>query len=286
MDEDHVLQNFRDAVRKSQNIVVVAGAGLSAASGIPTFRDGGGIWRALDAASLATPTAFELDPSLVWQFYHYRRVKALQAQPNEAHMLLAKLSVPKYLKIVAPAAKTFHLITQNVDGLSIAAVKSLAGQLSNNQARLDRVQVDSITQMHGSLFDIKCTKYAGLKKINVAMEDLPRCSLCGALARPGVVWFDEKPYELDKINSLIFKADLCLVIGTSSTVRPASTYAYRVKRRGGKVAVFNVEPSEAETLADFVFRGPCEIELPRVFPELSESLEFNEATGSSIKICD
>jgi NAD-dependent SIR2 family protein deacetylase len=172
--------------------------------------------------------------------------RALQAQPNAAHALLAKLSVPKYLQIVAPAAKSFHLITQNVDGLSVAALKSLAEQLPNNYERLDRVQMESLIQMHGSLFDVVCTKCghtaqdlsnplnpslgaadlllddyvdAGSKKINIAMEDLPRCSLCGALARPGVVWFDEKPYKLDEINNLIFKADLCLVIGTSSTVR-------------------------------------------------------------------
>jgi len=172
--------------------------------------------------------------------------RALQAQPNAAHMLLAKLSVPKYLKIVAPAAKSFHLITQNVDGLSVAAAKSLDCQLSSNQARSNYARADSIIQMHGSLFDIRCTNCghtvqdhsnplcpslgtadslvdnyvdAGLKQVNLDVEDLPRCSLCGALARPGVVWFDEKPYELDKINGLIFKADLCLVIGTSSTVR-------------------------------------------------------------------
>jgi NAD+-dependent protein deacetylase sirtuin 5 len=88
-------------------------------------------------------------------FYTHR---ALQAQPNDAHTLLAKLPVPKYLKIVAPTAKTFHLITQNVDGLSIAALNSLDGQLSNSQTRSDRVRMDSVLQMHGSLFDVKCTK--------------------------------------------------------------------------------------------------------------------------------
>jgi NAD+-dependent protein deacetylase sirtuin 5 len=156
--------------------------------------------------------------------------------------------VPKYLKIVAPAAKSFHLITQNVDGLSVAALKSLAAQPPNlnSSTHLDRVPMDSVIQMHGSLFDVVCTECghtvqdlsnplnvslgaadlllddyvdAGSKKISIAIEDLPRCTLCGALARPGVVWFDEKPYKLDEINSLIFKADLCLVIGTSSTVR-------------------------------------------------------------------
>jgi NAD-dependent deacetylase sirtuin 5 len=172
--------------------------------------------------------------------------RALQAQPNEAHKLLAKLSVPKYRKIIAPASKTFHLITQNVDGLSIAALDSLAGQLSSSNTTSARVQMNSVLEMHGSLYDIECTKCghtvqdisdplcpalgaadlllenyvdAGSKEINIVEADLPRCQLCGALARPGVVWFDEKPHKLDEINSLVFKADLCLVIGTSSTVR-------------------------------------------------------------------
>jgi NAD-dependent deacetylase sirtuin 5 len=171
--------------------------------------------------------------------------RALQTQPNAAHKLLAKLSVPKYLKTVAPAAKTFHLITQNVDGLSVAALRSLAGEFPNTQARSDRVRMDSVLPMHGSLFDVKCTKCghtvedlsnplcpslgvadlqlndyvdAGSKEISIAEGDLPRCQLCGALARPGVVWFDEKPYKFDEINSLVYKADMCLVIGTSSTV--------------------------------------------------------------------
>ena len=192
MDEDTDLHSFPDAVRKSQHIVVVAGAGLSAASRsvssvalaarvelISIDRNinfhGGGTWRSLDAISLATSSTFQWDPSLVWKFYHYRRVvkqidlsymyslllsahRALQAQPNAAHMSLAKLFMPDYLKIVAPAAKSFHLITQNVDGLSVAALKSLAEQVSNNSARLDRMRMDLIIQMHGSLFDIVCTK--------------------------------------------------------------------------------------------------------------------------------
>jgi len=171
--------------------------------------------------------------------------RALQAQPNYAHKLLAKLSVPKYLKIVAPAAKTFHLITQNIDGLSVAALRSLAEKSSNTKSRSDRVWMDSVLPMHGSLFDVKCTKCdhtvedlsdplcpslgdadlhlndyvdAGSKDISIAEGDLPRCQLCGALARPGVVWFDEKTYKFDEINSLVYKADMCLVVGTSSTV--------------------------------------------------------------------
>lgn len=176
----------------------------------------------------------------------------------------------------------------------------------------------SILEMHGKIYDVKCTacdycsedrtdplcpalgaadasfkdyQDAGSREINIPIDELPRCPACGALARPGVVWFGEKPYHLDEINSIVYKADMCLVIGTSSTVgfcklsdssctlhltdrlsfqvRPASTYAYRVQRRGGKVAVFNLDPSEKDERADFVFPGGCEAILPLLFSELA-----------------
>ncbi|EDR07807.1 uncharacterized protein LACBIDRAFT_297983 [Laccaria bicolor S238N-H82] len=128
-EEEILLRVFQAATRTAQHVIVIAGAGLSAAS------DGGGLWRSLDATSLATPSASATNPSLVWQFYHYRRVKAFETRPNKAHNLLAKLSVPSFLKTVAPAAKTYHLITQNVDGLSTTAL-----------------------QMHGRIFNVKCTE--------------------------------------------------------------------------------------------------------------------------------
>ncbi|KZW00550.1 DHS-like NAD/FAD-binding domain-containing protein [Exidia glandulosa HHB12029] len=289
---------FRDAFQNSKHIVVIAGAGLSAASGIPTFRDGGGMWRSLEATALATPEAFNKNPSLVWQFYHYRRTKALEAKPNAAHDVIAKMSVPTYLRKVAPAAQSFHLVTQNVDRLSVSALNALLAR-PDSQAELatkHTVFRDSILEMHGRIYDVKCTACgfceedrtdplcpalgaadasfnnyhdAGSKDVHIPENDLPRCAACGALARPGVVWFGEKPYHLDEINSIVYKADMCLVIGTSSTVRPASTYAYRVQRHGGKVAVFNLAPSEKDEQADFVFSGPCETILPSLFPELA-----------------
>ncbi|KZW02912.1 DHS-like NAD/FAD-binding domain-containing protein, partial [Exidia glandulosa HHB12029] len=284
---------FRTALQSSKHIVVIAGAGLSAASGIPTFRDGGGMWRSLNATALATPEAFNENPSLVWQFYHYRRTKALEAKPNAAHDVIAKMSVPIHLRKVAPSAQSFHLVTQNVDRLSISALNSLlAGpdrDLLSDTPKTRTVFRNSIIEMHGRIYDVRCTTCdfckedrtdplcsalgaadasfqnyhdAGSKDVHIPEIDLPRCSACGALARPGVVWFGEKPYHLDEINSIVYKADMCLVIGTSSTVRPASTYAYRVQRRGGKVAVFNLAPSEKDEQADFVFTGPCETVLP------------------------
>ncbi|KAI0375155.1 DHS-like NAD/FAD-binding domain-containing protein [Pilatotrama ljubarskyi] len=132
---------FRTALKASKHIIVLAGAGLSAASGIPTFRDGGGMWRSLDPASLATPQAFSENPSLVWQFYHYRRTKALEAKPNRAHDVVAKMAVPEYLKSVAPDARSFHLITQNVDRLSLDALQTLLERMSRKrQAASDHVR--------------------------------------------------------------------------------------------------------------------------------------------------
>lgn len=154
--------------------------------------------------------------------------------------------MPAYLKAIAPAAETYHLITQNVDRLSTAALNSLGKTLANKEGRANRVKMDSVVEMHGRLFDIKCTvcdycaedlsnplcpplgaadiqlegyKDAGTKSIDIPESDLPRCPSCNSLARPGVVWFDEKPHHLDEINSLIFKADLCIVVGTSLTVQ-------------------------------------------------------------------
>lgn len=287
---------FQDAVRKAKCIIVVAGAGLSAASGIPTFRGAGGLWRSVDAMSLATPEAFEANPSFCWQFYHYRRETALKCAPNDAHRVLAQLSIPKTLKKIAPNATSYDLITQNVDGLSPRALRELEAEImeargEDRPAKSERPRLDSITEMHGKLFEVKCSSddcnwavedytmplcpalgatsnelediQGGIENTEKSIDekDLPRCAKCGALARPGVVWFGETPRYMSEINQKVFRADLCLVIGTSSTVWPAAGFALRVRRHGGKVAVFNLDRSEHDEDADFLFLGPCDTTL-------------------------
>ncbi|KAJ7043130.1 NAD-dependent protein deacylase [Mycena alexandri] len=273
------MAEFQQLLRSSKNIIAVCGAGLSAASGIPTFRGAGGMWRKYDAMSLATPEAFAQNPSLVWQFYHYRREKARKAEPNAAHTALALLSIPSQRKVVAPDA-TFSVITQNVDGLSVKAMDKVLEKHSNNG-------ISPLLEMHGRIFDVKCTSKsckhveyntsspicpalagaedaveAGSLDLYILTAELPRCSKCNALARPGVVWFGEQPKELDTIDKLVEAADLCLVVGTSSTVYPAAQYAEMVQENGGKIAVFNLERSAGDTEADFLFLGPCEKTLP------------------------
>jgi NAD-dependent SIR2 family protein deacetylase len=203
------------------------------------------MWRQHDAMSLATPRAFAADPSTVWQFYHMRREtcaprspcgrwgwswrRARKAQPNAAHRALAHFSVPAR----RPPGTTFTLITQNVDGLSARALAGVRASLPSD--------AEALLEMHGRLFDVTCTArgcahsvfdpsspvcaaLAGTEALDVgapriALEDLPRCARCGALARPGVVWFGERPLYLDTIDALVAAAELCIVVGTSSTVR-------------------------------------------------------------------
>lgn len=225
-----------------------------------------------------------------------RRVQT--AQPNKAHLALAKFSIPSIRHSIAPEA-TFTLITQNVDGLSKRALDQVQANALQDQQPL-------MLEMHGRLFDVVCTspsckhiepnfdspicpalsgteKYLEAGKESeepiIPLEDLPRCSKCKSLARPGVVWFGETPHHMPEIDEIVNKADLCLVVGTSSTVRhfpsnttvvidnlwqvyPAALYAPQVQDNGGTVAVFNMERSEGDTDADYLFLGPCEESLP------------------------
>ncbi|KAI0723340.1 DHS-like NAD/FAD-binding domain-containing protein [Earliella scabrosa] len=282
------MPSFVSTLRSSKRIVAVAGAGLSAASGIPTFRGAGGLWRKYDAMGLATPEAFQANPSRVWQFYHYRREKALAAQPNAGHRALAMFSIPSLREKIAPGS-SFTLITQNVDGLSRRALERVAEDSPELADEVHSPAVQNATlEMHGRLMDVVCTSsscghrehildspvcpaLAGSENVfvrdepepEIDVKDLPKCRKCGSLARPGVVWFGERPWYLDEIDELVEEADLCIVVGTSSTVYPAAGYAYEVKEHGGKVAVFNLDRSQGDEEADFLFLGPAEATLPR-----------------------
>ncbi|TCD71334.1 hypothetical protein EIP91_011105 [Steccherinum ochraceum] len=278
------MEAFQSLLRSSKRIIAVAGAGLSAASGIPTFRGAGGMWRKYDAMSLATPDAFDEDPVRVWQFYHYRREKARAAQPNAAHYTLAKFSIDSERHKIAPES-TFTLVTQNVDGLSRRALDETYASLG---IPIPTTGPPEMLEMHGRIFDVKCssdndehTVYdpsspicealrgteelveAGSTEPVILEGALPHCATCGELARPGVVWFGEMPLHLDEIDDLVKSADLCIVVGTSSTVYPAASYASTVRKHGGKVAVFNLEHSTGDDKADFLFLGPCENTLPK-----------------------
>lgn len=272
------MSAFKDALAQAAHITVVAGAGLSAASGIPTFRGAGGFWRRYDAMSLARPEAFAESPSRVWQFYEYRRRKALAAKPNDAHRALARFADPEQRRAVAPNCRSFSFITQNVDGLSSRALAEAEQSQSPQRS--------PIYEMHGSIAEPYCTRCNDIApqyddvpivpaladivevvdtsgpEAGIPSGDLPHCASCGGMLRPGVVWFGEMPRYLDEIDAILRKTELLLVVGTSSTVYPAAGFASRVKARGGRVAVFNMERSDGDEEADFLLLGPCEKTLP------------------------
>ncbi|KLO15663.1 DHS-like NAD/FAD-binding domain-containing protein [Schizopora paradoxa] len=280
------ISDFQKVLKSSKNIIALAGAGLSAASGIPTFRGTGGLWRKFDVISMATEDAFYENPSRLWQFYHYRREKANACKPNLAHYALAEFSLPYFRSQLGLAKDSkFTLITQNVDGLSKRALEETCTPEVIQSISEDPAHPPMI-EMHGRVNDVKCSSpKCGHIEFNpaspicpaldgteafvdediektIAEDDLPRCSKCKALARPGVVWFGEVPYDLEKIDDLVEEADLCIVVGTSSTVYPAAGYAAEVQAHGGKVAVFNLERSAGDKKANFLFLGPCEETLP------------------------
>ncbi|KAK9476667.1 DHS-like NAD/FAD-binding domain-containing protein [Lipomyces japonicus] len=253
------ISSFHIYLRSCKRILALVGAGLSASSGLPTFRGAGGLWGNHDAMELATPEAFSNDPSLVWQFYSSRRGAALAAKPNRAHYALAELArrMPEFLTL-----------TQNVDGLSTRA---------NHPP-------EQLLHLHGSLFTLKCTSfYCDFSEDNnfkhpltpqlasageassyshIPSSGLPHCPKCSeGLLRPGVVWFGESlPWRVvQNADNFISSGhvDLVLVIGTSGTVYPAAGYVDRVIMQGGKVAIFNIDVShDIDDTEDIEFEEP------------------------------
>ena len=179
--------------RKPRKVVVLTGAGVSADSGIPTFRGEGGLWRNYRAEDLATPEAFSRDPLLVWEWYEWRRSIVRRAEPNGAHRAIA--SLPEAL-----------VVTQNVDGLHARAGSR------------------DIIELHGNLFRTRCVREGSLRDAFEAFKDLPPLCECGAMLRPDVVWFGEMLPEgsFQRAGRAVHDADLLLVIGTSGVVFPAA----------------------------------------------------------------
>ncbi|KAK0213761.1 DHS-like NAD/FAD-binding domain-containing protein [Armillaria fumosa] len=273
-------EGFHKAVREARHIVVLAGAGLSVASGIPTFRGEKGLWRRHDATLLATPEAFHRDPSLVWQFYHYRRELVIKAKPNPGHRVLALLSSsPEILKRVAPSA-TFRLVTQNIDNLSTRALPPnapLSARPMEMHGNICRTRCTRCSHVEVNTKSPICPALAGTERffetrVNHAKDpvidekDLPRCTRCGGLLRPDVVWFGEGVRDLEEIASMVDKeCDLFLVVGTSAEVLPSGIFGDIVRGNGGRVAVFNIEKTYTDRIAEFSFQGPCEETLVKAF---------------------
>ncbi|XP_057369586.1 NAD-dependent protein deacylase isoform X2 [Daphnia carinata] len=259
------MDSFRKLLLKANAVVILTGAGVSAESGVPTFRGAGGLWRTYSAIDLATPSAFRSNPSLVWEFYHHRRETVASKHPNNAHKAIAEFE-----SRLTKQGKHVSVITQNIDELH-----QRAGSVN-------------VLELHGSLFKTQCLK---CKKVEANYDNpicealrgkgsaspveggekipelsLPRCkvSSCGGLLRPYVVWFHETldPIVLKKAERDLNSCDLCLVIGTSSVVYPAAMFAPQVAARGVPVAEFNMETTSATHHFGFHFSGPSGELLP------------------------
>ncbi|MBN2801010.1 MAG: NAD-dependent protein deacylase [Deltaproteobacteria bacterium] len=220
-----------------QRLVVLSGAGLSKASGIPTFRDADGLWEQHRLEEVATPQAWRRDPDLVRRFYDERRMNALSALPNPAHEALVRLQH-------ALGRRRVTLITQNVDGL------------------LEKAGAIEVLAMHGSLWGVRCERDEAHPHLQIAGVQSPgaRCSVCGAPLRPDIVWFGEQPQAVDRVTEALERCDVFLSVGTSGLVYPAAGFALAARARGAVTIEVNPEPSGGAF--DEVIAKPAEEALP------------------------
>ncbi len=228
-------------------VFVLTGAGISAESGIPTFRGVGGVWRNYRIEEVASPAAWARDPEMVWQFYSWRRETALPCKPNPAHVALAELE--------RQLGDRFLLCTQNVDSL-------------HEQAGSRRT-----LHMHGHLFQSRCERECGRPPLEDTgsyhtLAEVPRCA-CGGRLRPHICWFGEMPFHLEEIFAALLRSTVFLCVGSSGVVEPAASFVRQMRQRTGARAYY-VGPEEPANLDAFdqCFWGKAGEVLPGLFEVL------------------
>jgi NAD-dependent deacetylase len=226
------------------SIVILTGAGISAESGVHTFRDKGGIWSKVDLRDVATPQAFARDPERVHAFYNERRGGLKTVQPNAAHIALARLE--------AEFSGEVLLVTQNIDNLH------------------ERAGSKRLLHMHGELTRVFCTKCGTHREEHGDLTTFDYCSQCGATGtlRPDIVWFGEMPYHMDQIQEALHRCDLFVAIGTSGSVYPAAGFVEEARAIGAHTVELNLEPTEHDNAFDDVRRGRATEVVPAFVAEL------------------
>lgn len=225
------LSILKERLAAARSITVLTGAGISADSGVPTFRGVEGLWRNFRAEDLATPEAFDRDPRLVWEWYNWRRELIATKKPNPAHEAIAELE---------RRCAQFWLITQNVDGLHRTAGSQ------------------RLSEIHGNIWMVRCTACGQVtENRNVPIHILPICRDCRNLLRPHIVWFGESLAEedLQRSYTALQASDLCLVIGTSGVVYPAAGFASIAKEAGAFVAEINLDQTPQTDLVNLSLQG-------------------------------
>ena len=238
-DSFGVMPALVEALRSAQRVTVLTGAGISAESGVPTFRDAQtGLWAKYRPEELATPEAFRHNPKLVWEWYTWRRSLVARAVPNAGHLALVELErrVP-----------SMTLVTQNVDGLH---------QRAGSQA---------VIELHGNINRTKCSREGIVVESRAEAGDAPpRCPQCGGFLRPDVVWFGESlpVHALQAAIEAAGACDLFFSVGTSGVVEPAASLPYEALRHGAQVVEINPDVTQLTAHATFALRGPAGAALP------------------------
>ncbi len=228
-----------------KKVAVLTGAGISAESGIPTFRGKDGLWKTYRAEELATPAAFHHDPKLVWEWYDWRRGIIGSKEPNPGHKVLAR-----WEKIFSD----FSLITQNIDGLH------------------EKSGSKKILELHGNIWKLRCMEEGTITENHETplKEIPPHCPECGALLRPHVVWFGESLSSsvLHEAFLLSSNCEVMLVVGTSAVVQPAASLPLSASEAGAKIVEINPDPTPLTSYSDFSFRGKAGEVLPLIDEKL------------------
>lgn len=231
MGTGSTLQLVRSKLAAARSVTVLTGAGISADSGVPTFRGADGLWRQYRAEDLATPEAFERDPRLVWEWYNWRRELITTKRPNPAHEAVASME---------RRFQQFWLITQNVDGL-------------HRDAGSQR-----LSEIHGNIWKVRCTDCRCIvENRDVPIAILPLCQSCGGLLRPHIVWFGESLAEedLERSATALRTSDVCLIIGTSGLVYPAAGFGAIAKQAGAFIVEINLDSPPHSNVADATLQG-------------------------------
>ena len=231
------IQQARKVLLHARSIAVLTGAGVSAESGIPTFRTNGGYWQTHRFEDLATPEGFARNPKLVWEFYEERRRAMDAAKPNAGHLALVELE---------KRVRTFTLVTQNIDGLHDAAGSR------------------NVNKLHGDIWIVRCLDCGKEREDRTKFEILPPKCECGGMLRPAVVWFGEMLPEgsIERATGAVARADVFLVVGTSARVFPAAGLIPIAIAAKVKVIEINPEVTDFSSEVDFMLKGPSAEILP------------------------
>lgn len=231
-----------------KKLVVLTGAGISAESGISTFRDSGGLWEKHRVEDVASPSGFKRDPRLVWRFYKARYLQSLEVEPNPGHYAL--------VQIEEQLGGRFTLVTQNVDGLHY------------------RAGSQRVFEMHGRLrtaFCTACNTKKDMSELDLKL-DIPICPNCQAAMRPDIVWFGEIPYYMYEIESALKDCSVLMVIGTSGAVYPAAGFVMTAKYMGARTICVNLDRPDNMIFVDEFHKGKAGEILPNLVEPLLNSL--------------